>query len=197
MLSFKKWISRSGLLPSTTSQAAEFNEQHCLIDAQNGDRKAFQQLLEHYYDMIYQVAYGFTGHSENAEDITQDVCVGLADKLATYRGEAAFKTWLYRLVINACLDAHRKNDGQDAKLADYLEFEAHERSVKSDNNLQIAWLYRQLATLNEPFKETAFLVLAQDLSHAEAGQILGCSESTVSWRMHEIRHKLKNQGDRP
>jgi len=50
-----------------------------------------------------------------------------------------------------------------------------------------------LARLKEPYKETAFLVLAEDLSHAEVGKILGCAEATISWRMHEIRHQLKAQ----
>lgn len=179
---FSKWIGLS-------SQG----EDHCVLLAQKGDRLAFQQLLEFHYDMIYQVAYRFTGHSEDAEDITQDICVGLAQKIKSYNSKAKFKTWLYRIIINACLDNYRKCDSQHNNLSDYLEFEAHDRAVNNDKAKQIAWLYRELAKFNEPYKETAFLVLAEDLSHAEVGKILGCSESTVSWRMHEIRNKIKVQ----
>jgi RNA polymerase sigma-70 factor (ECF subfamily) len=191
MIAFKKWTGLSKLLNSASGELPMDSETRWLTLAQKGDRLAFQKLLELHYDMIYQVAYRFTGHSEDAEDITQDVCVGLASKIHAYRGEAKFKTWLYTIIVNACLDGHRKRDRQYAQLADYLEYEAHDRAVNHDNAQQVAWLYRELARLKEPFKETAFLVLAQDLSHAEVGQILGCSESTISWRMHEIRHKLK------
>ncbi|MDD1610929.1 MAG: RNA polymerase sigma factor [Methylococcaceae bacterium] len=188
MIAFKKW---TGLLNAASGEVPMDSEMRWLTLAQKGDRLAFQKLLELHYDTIYQVAYRFTGHSEDAEDITQDVCVGLANKIHAYRGEAKFKTWLYTIIVNACLDGHRKRNRQYAQLVDYLEFEAHDRAVNHDKAQQIASLYRELARLKEPFKETAFLVLAQDLSHAEVGQILGCSESTISWRMHEIRHKLK------
>jgi RNA polymerase sigma-70 factor (ECF subfamily) len=191
MIAFKKWTGLSKLLNATSGELPIDSETRWLTLAQNGDRLAFQKLLELHYDMIYQVAYRFTGHSEDAEDITQDVCVGLASKIHGYRGEAKFKTWLYTIIVNACLDGHRKRNRQHAQLIDYLEFEAHNRTVNHDNAQQVAWLYRALARLKEPFKETAFLVLAEDLSHAEVGKILGCSESTISWRMHEIRHKLK------
>lgn len=191
MIAFKKWPRLSGLLSSASGEMPTDNETHWLTQAQKGDRLAFQNLLEAHYDMIYQVAYRFTGHSEDAEDITQDICIALASKIHGYRGEAKFKTWLYTIIVNTCLDGHRKRDRQYAHLASYQEYEAHDRAVSHDNARQIAWLYRELAKLNEPFKVTAFLVLAEDLSHAEVGKILGCSESTVSWRMHEIRNQLK------
>lgn len=191
MIAFKKWTGLSKLLNSNSGEVPIDSETRWLTLAQQGDRVAFQKLLEHHYDMIYQVAYRFTGQCEDAEDITQEVCVGLASKIHAYRGEAKFKTWLYTIIVNACLDGHRKRERQYAQLADYLEYEAHDRAVNHDNAQQVAWLYRELARLKEPFKETAFLVLAEDLSHADVGKILGCSESTISWRMHEIRHKLK------
>jgi RNA polymerase sigma-70 factor (ECF subfamily) len=191
MIAFKKWSGLSKLLNTASGETPADSETRWIAQAQQGDRLAFQKLLESHYDMIYQVAYRFTGHSEDAEDITQDVCVGLANKIHSYRGEAKFKTWLYAIIVNACLDGHRKRDRQYAQLADYLEFAEYARAVNDDNAQQVASLYRALARLNEPFKETAFLVLAEDLSHADVGKILGCSESTISWRMHEIRHKLK------
>ncbi|WP_347986626.1 RNA polymerase sigma factor [Methylomonas sp. AM2-LC] len=193
MLPFKKWLGLAPLLPSADSEVPAFIEAHCLAQIQQGNRQAFQTLLEHYYDLIYQIAYRFTGHTEDAEDITQEVCLGLANKILSYRGEAKFKTWLYSIVINTCLDAQRKTKHQQSKINPYLEFAEQHRNFSQENAQQISWLYRQLASLKEPYKETAFLVLAQDLSHAEVGQILGCAESTISGRMSEIRQQLKAQ----
>ncbi|CAG1771250.1 ECF RNA polymerase sigma factor SigW [uncultured bacterium] len=190
MIAFKQWTGLSKLLNSSSGEALE-QETYWLTHAQKGDRLAFQKLLEQHYDSIYQVAYRFTGHSEDAEDITQEVCIGLARKIQDYRGEAKFKTWLYRIIINTCLDSYRKQNREQSQIDRYLEFEAHNRTVSDDRIQQVTWLYRELAKLKNPFKETAFLVLAEDLSHAEVGEVLGCPESTISWRMHEIRNQLK------
>jgi RNA polymerase sigma-70 factor (ECF subfamily) len=191
MILFKKWTGLSNLLSSSGGEALNDNEQPWLLLAQQGNREAFHKLLEQNYDMIYQIAYRFTGHIEESEDITQDVCIKLASKILNYRAEAKFKTWLYSIVINACLDGYRKRDRQEAQLNAYLDFADQDRAVNHDNILKISWLYRQMATLKEPLKETAFLVLAENLNHADVGRILNCSESTISWRMHEIRNKLK------
>ena len=64
-----------------------------------------------------------------------------------------------------------------------------------EDNRKVAWLYRVIAELEETLRETALLVLAEALSHAEAAKILGCAESTVSWRMHEVRKLLKQRVD--
>jgi len=191
MIAFKKWMGLSNLLASSGGEVSIDHDEQWLILAKKGDRSAYEKLLKKYYGTIYQVAYRFTGHSADAEDVTQDVCEKLASTIHAYRGEAQFKTWLYTIIVHTCLDIHRKHNCQQAQLNNYLAFEVLNRAVNHDNGLQVAWLYRELAKLKEPFKETAFLVLAEDLSHAEASRIMGCSESTVSWRMHEIRGKLK------
>jgi RNA polymerase sigma-70 factor (ECF subfamily) len=187
MIAFNKWPNR---LSSGNEQPID-SEAQWLKLAQGGDRVAFQNLLELHYDTIYQVAYRYKGHSEDAEDIAQEVCLGLAAKIRTFRGEAKFKTWLYTIIVNACLDCQRKRARQHEQLSTYQEFAEFDRETGRDKSQQVAWLYRALAQLPEPFKETAFLVLAEDLSHAEVGKILGCAEATVSWRMHEVRKQLK------
>ena len=188
IIALKKWAGLSEFLSASSGEEPEV---FLLRKAQQGDRLAFQKLLEQHYDTIFQVAYRFTGHTEDAEDITQEVCIGLAQKIQSYRGEAKFQTWLYRIVVNACLDKHRKGDHEQTYIERYLEFETHQRELNGDRLEAVAWLYRELAKLKPPFKETAFLVLAEDLSHAEVGEVLGCSEATISWRMYEIRHQLK------
>lgn len=188
IIALKKWAGLSEFLSASSGEEPEV---FWLKKAQQGDRLAFQKLLEQHYDTIFQVAYRFTGQMEDAEDITQEVCIGLAEKIQSYRGEAKFQTWLYRIVVNSCLDKHRKEDREQDYVARYLEFDAHYRAVNADKQHHVTWLYQELAKLKPPFKETAFLVLADDLSHAEVGEVLGCSEATISWRMHEIRHQLK------
>jgi len=192
MTFFSKWTSNKlNLLSSDDTDAVSDIDLHLLSLAKVGDQAAFQQLLERHYQLIYNIAYRFTGHSEDAEDITQDVCLALADKIKSFRGNARFKTWLYTVVMNTCRDAYRKQHKQQAKLLDYSELEQQLRATKVDNRQKITWLYRQMAQLKEPLRMTAFLVLAEDLSHAEVAKVLACSESTVSWRMFQLRKLLK------
>lgn len=161
--------------------------------AQQGDRDAFERLLSEHYTMMYRVAYRFTGLKEDAEDIAQEICMQMVHKLASFRGDSSFSTWLYRIVVNHCRDFIRKTQSRRGLSQTYLELEKQQVADHQDSNRKTAWLYRKLRELEDGLLETALLVLAEDLSHAEAAQVLGCAESTVSWRMHEIRKLLKQQ----
>lgn len=166
---------------------------HVIRKAQKGDRDAFEHLLCLYYDMIYRVAYRFTGHASDAEDIAQEISLALVDKLRSYRGRSSFSTWLYRLIVNHCLDFRKKQATDRARDRKYAELELMGTAEAHEANRKAAWLYRSVSLLSSPFKETALLVLAEELSHAEVAKILDCKESTVSWRMHEVRNHLTGQ----
>lgn len=169
------------------------NDELTMIElAKKGDSSAFQQLLMQHYDMMYRVAWRFTGQAQDAEDIAQEVCVGLTHKLQSFSGKSSFSTWLYRVVVNACRDYQRKRGNHRRLESNYIDIEKNEISDKNDSDKKLLWLYRTIATFEESLKETALLVLTEELSHAEAGKILGCAESTISWRMHEVRKHLKN-----
>src|SRR5580693_1690622 len=75
----------------------------------NGDRDAFRALYETYKDKVYSIAlYFFHGDETAASDMTQQVFLKLIQGIAQFRGEAGFSTWLYRLVVNACMDGTRR-----------------------------------------------------------------------------------------
>src|SRR5262245_8935688 len=75
--------------------------------ARAGDRGAFDSLLRRHYDRIYRVAWRLTGSRTEAQDIAQEVCCTLVEKLGSFRGEAKFTTWLMGIVVNASRDHHR------------------------------------------------------------------------------------------
>src|SRR5918999_5792865 len=82
----------------------------CVIEAcQRGDREAFRLLFETYQDKVYSISlYYFKGDESAAKDITQQVFLKLMTKIEQFRRDAEFTTWLYRLVVNACMDEQRK-----------------------------------------------------------------------------------------
>src|SRR3954463_2745364 len=81
-----------------------------VIDAcQRGDRDAFRLLFEAYQEKVYSVSlYYFKGDEASARDVTQQVFLKLMTRIVQFRGGAEFTTWLYRLVVNACMDEQRK-----------------------------------------------------------------------------------------
>src|SRR6476646_5527485 len=79
-----------------------------VLAARGGDRSAFEALLRRHYDRIHGLAWKLTGTRADAEDIAQDVCCTLVERLAEFRGEAKFTTWLTSIVYNACRDAGRR-----------------------------------------------------------------------------------------
>lgn len=160
--------------------------------AKGGDREAFRRLLEEHYDMILRVAWRWTGNRCDAEDIAQEICIQLAGKLSSFRGDCQFKSWLYRVVVNSCKDSFKGRAAREKREQSYYEIAESLRAESADTAKSLRWLYLQIAALNDDLRDTAMLVLAEDLSHREAAEILECAESTISWRMHEIRKILKS-----
>jgi len=162
--------------------------------AQAGDAAAFSALVELHYDTIHRFAWKWCGHAANAEDIAQLACIKLAASLAQYRFQAAFTSWLYRLVISCAQDWQR---GQRRHDHDALpEDESGDDARRAEDHIYLLQLLGQLDGLGEGMKETALLVHSEGMSHAEAGQVLGVSESTISWRIHVIRKALAREETR-
>ena len=78
-----------------------------VASAAAGDRDAFEALLRRHYDRVHGIAWQLTGSRADADDIAQDVCVALVEKIANFRGEAKFTTWLTGVTFNACRDFRR------------------------------------------------------------------------------------------
>ncbi len=161
------------------------------VRAANGDGDAFRQLLEQHYDLIYRTAYRFSMNPDDAEDVAQDVCLSLVNGIRTYNGDAAFTTWLYRIVVNQVRDHQRKTVSIQKVAKSYGEIESMRKAEEMQNAYELNWLYEAMSRLGEDLRETAVLVVGEGLSHRDAGEILGIKESTVSWRMHELKKALR------
>lgn len=165
--------------------------------AQAGQREAFSTLIEREYDVMFRIAMQWCGVREDAEDIAQQASIKLAQSIGQFRFESAFRTWLYRLVINCAKDwqqsqaRHQRQrvqpQGDDS--TDILLTIATED--KTDVAIYLETLLLWVASLGEGFRETLLLVFGEGLNHREAAEVLDVKESTVSWRIHEVRKRLK------
>lgn len=161
-----------------------------------GDRNAFSDLLERHYGLIYRVAARMLGDGVEAEDLAQDVCVGLVTRLASYGGQSRFTTWLYRVVVNAARDAMRRNATRRRNEQEFAEQDGLGDRQIGIGGEDSVWLQQVLGQLSEELRTTVILVLAEGLRHGEAGKILGVSEATVSWRLHQVRKQLRRQTEK-
>lgn len=155
-----------------------------------GDRDAFSALLRSHYDRIHGLAWQLTGSRADADDIAQEVCCILAERLGDFRGEAKFTTWLCSIVFNACRDFRRRRSAFQ-RFAGKLSVMAGLTDGPDGRDLFDAiWIESAISRLKPDLRDTAILVAGQQLTHGEAAQILGIAEATVSWRMHEVRRQL-------
>lgn len=161
------------------------------LAAAAGDRAAFAALLSRHYDRVFGLAFRLTGRRAEAEDLAQDVCMGLAGKLAGYRREARFTTWLYRVTVNAAHD-RRRRQASHARAADgWGDWEIARQDEIAEGAAAQDWLAAAMAQLSPELRDTLALTLGEDLTQAEAAEVLGVSEGTVAWRMSEVKKRLR------
>jgi RNA polymerase sigma factor (sigma-70 family) len=166
------------------------NDNSLVAAAASGDRDAFEVLLRQYYDKIHGLAWQMTGSRSDADDIAQDVCCRLVEKIGTFRGEAKFTTWLTGITFNACRDFRRRRRSFTGFIDRLTVLARINSTANAADPHDTIWLKSAVAKLKPALRDTLILVAGQDLSHAEAAKILGVAENTVSWRMHEARRIL-------
>jgi RNA polymerase sigma-70 factor (ECF subfamily) len=160
--------------------------------AAGGCRASFAALVERHYDRIYRLAWRWCGSRDKAEDIAQDVCVKLAGAMRGYRGDAAFTTWLHRIAYTTAVDHLRLSQRLTA-----VEPSEIIRLIDNDaaGSLQVApedpEIWVAVRGLPNQQRDAVLLIYGEDMSHAEAALVMGCSEKTVSWHVHEAKKKLK------
>ena len=162
----------------------------------SGDRDAFRVLYDHEKDRVYSIAYHFFhGDRALASDVTQQVFLKLMTSIEKFRGDADFSTWLYRLVVNACVDASRAR-GADVVGFDRCGIEAVARPDTQEADyarVQIAESVRAAVSALPPaFRIAVLLRYFEDFSYEQIAKALGCSMGTVASRLSR-GHKMLAQ----
>jgi len=156
-----------------------------------GDRAAFAALLGRHYDRIFGLAFRLTGCRAEAEDLTQDICMALPAKLAGWRGEARFTTWLYRVSVNAAHDRRRRMASHAKAAGGWGDWETGRQAAMAEERAALDWLAEAMRALPDELRDTAALVLGEELTQRQAAEVLGIAEGTVAWRMSEVKRRLK------
>jgi RNA polymerase sigma-70 factor (ECF subfamily) len=153
-----------------------------------GDREALRALYEAYKDKVYSMAfYFFHGDAAAASDVTQQVFLKLMAGVSKYRGDSAFSTWLYRLVVNACVDRARRHRAEVA-VPDPATLDAVPDSALSHEALfargEIAQSVKDaIFTLPPKLRIAILMRYFDELSYIDMAKALDCSIGTVSSRL--------------
>ncbi len=169
----------------------EKSSENLAAEATAGSAEAFRALLERHYDLMYRVAYRTLGQQADAEDLVQEVCAALPRKMASFRAGGKFESWLYRVVVNAGRDLMRKRGAHARAAEGWGDVEMMQRAAATEKQESLSWLARAMGRLSPELRETVALVLGEEMTHKEAGKVLGLKEGSVSWRMNEVKKELR------
>jgi RNA polymerase sigma-70 factor, ECF subfamily len=181
--------------PAAPSGAAD----HELIArAQGGDEEAFAGLYNHYSRRVYSLCLRMTGDPHDAEDLTQEVFLLVFRKLASFRGEAAFSTWLHRIALNAVLMRVRRKRLVSVSLE---EPEPHNqepaarqygaddpRLAGTVDRLSLNWAIQKLPP---GYRAVLLLHDVEGYEHQEIARILNCTPGNCKSQLHKARLKLR------
>jgi RNA polymerase sigma factor (sigma-70 family) len=160
-----------------------------------GDPDAFGVLVKRHRDRLWAVALRTLGDPEEAADALQDAFVSAFRRAESFRGDAAFTTWMHRIVVNACLDRVRRRKARPAEPLPEDEDRMAEIGEALDEDPaatveQRSVVLKALRTLPEPQRNALVLVDMEGYPVEEAARILGCAVGTIKSRCARGRAKL-------
>ena len=171
------------------------DEQQLLLHAKDGDREAFRVLVERYMKQAYNIAYGFVNNHDDAEDIAQESFVRVYQSIASFRGDARFSTWLYKIVMNLSLNRmkQRRNVNHEPMPAEIMM--VHEETSFFGARDPHIRMHVERALHQLPTLQRAVVILRHidGLSTRQVSSILRCSEGTVKTHLHRGLKKMKIQ----
>lgn len=161
--------------------------------ARNGDEEAFRQIYQQTSGFVYNTARRIVGRDEDAEEVTQDVFIAAHRALKSFRGDAALRTWLYRITVNRALNKVKsfKSRMRETPYEDYMDTP---QETMPDRNLleqdADARAKALLDTLTPDFRACIVLRELEGLSYEEISQSLGINVNTVRTRILRARRQL-------
>ena len=180
--------------------ASGLPEAEAIAKAQRGDAEAFEHLYALHKRRVYSLCLRMTGNTAEAEDLTQEAFLQLYRKIATFRGESAFSTWLHRLSVNVVLMHLRKRGLPEVSLEESLEPQQEEGPRKDigardqvlAGSVDRVNLERAVESLPPGYRIVFVLHDVEGYEHNEIAQMMGCSIGNSKSQLHKARMKLRD-----
>ena len=186
-------------------EKTQLDETLIISQAKCGSREAFEVLVRSHQQRVYAITWRMLGNKQEAEDAAQDVFVQAYRALASFRGEAAFSTWLISIAMNVCrnyrrslarrrrviacsLDEPKQEDAPDKHDVPDSQPSAAEKIQRKDQHEQIL---EALQLLDEPHRSVIVLRDIHGYSYEEIASTLECEVGTVKSRLNRARLALR------
>lgn len=178
------------------------NDQDLINALCKGDEKAFRYVVDTYKRRVYNTVLGFVQNEENAEELTQDVFIRVFETIGSFKQQAQFSTWIYRIAVNQSLDFIRKAkrkkrsglitslfNGRDELVHQPADFE--HPGVLMENKEKAAILFRAINQLPDKQKTAFLLQKADGCSQQKIAAIMQLNEGAVESLLVRAKTNLK------
>ena len=175
-------MRRSGFMKTSTRFWPEMSSEK---------RTVFESLYQEYFPMVFQLSLGFVkGDRPRADDLSQEVFINIWNGLEKFQGKSSYKTWIYRITVNTCLQFLRKDQKRrtDPIPETGLDMPSPGRNEAADE--QSERLYQAIGRLEELDRLIIMMVL-DELKYEEIANVIGVSEATLRVKIHRIKARLK------
>jgi RNA polymerase sigma-70 factor (ECF subfamily) len=179
------------------------DDRQLVDEARRGDANAFRALVQRYQRRAFAVALGMVHDPDDARDITQEAFLKVHKNLGTFEGDAQFFTWMYRIVMNLCIDLLRKKRGEKVTFDDTRAHDEDDdtgiaprrlgfdpQQALSDQELRKR-IQAALAELSAPHRAVLLMREVEGLSYQEMAKLAGVSIGTIMSRLFHARKKMQ------
>jgi RNA polymerase sigma-70 factor, ECF subfamily len=185
-------ISLPGVASSRTTQ----DDAELVAASRDGDQDAFAQLVQRHQRRVFNLVFRIVQEYEEANEITQETFLAAWQGLPSFRGDARFSTWLYRIAYNCSLRQleQRKRDKalQAAIQAEQISVERDEQAQVEAHDCQ-ALVREQLSTLPAKYRIVLILRHLQEMTYEEIAEILTMPIGTIKTHLFRARNLLKER----
>jgi RNA polymerase sigma-70 factor, ECF subfamily len=182
------------------TQTGELTEAEAIRRAQQGDAAAFERIYRLHSRRVYALCLRMLGNTAEAEDLAQEAFLQLFRKIATFRGESAFSTWLHRLAVNVVLMRLRKKTVAVTSLDEQSEPDDENSGPRRDigepdlrlsGSVDRVNLERAVQKLSPGYRSIFVLHDVQGYEHNEIATLMKCSIGNSKSQLHKARMRLR------
>ncbi len=159
-----------------------------------GDRNSFKGLYDLYKDRVFSTAIRILGNVQDAEDAAQEIFIRIFRTIKTFREDAAFSAWVYKIAVNTCINHLKKRKRCDAgELPDSIPDETSGETDTDRPKTIHVLLERQIARLPEKCRTVFILHEIEGFNHEEIAEIMGISPGTSKSQLFFARSSLREK----
>lgn len=170
----------------------------------NGDRDAFNELVEKYQNKVINIAYGILSNADDAADAAQEVFIKVYRSIGSFKEQSSLSTWIYRITVNVCTDIVRKNSKHSKVLSinqtfgeDEQEFDIKDDSRTPDELAELNETQREvrqaISELKDEYRAVLTLFDIEGMPYDKISEILKIPIGTVKSRLSRAREALKKE----